>query len=136
MPTFAAKHNLSVVYKHWMPKVQSILSASYAFQSGRPYHDPNSKGFNTGRTQAFHDLSLTWAYLTNIRNNFTVVYLAANNVPGFKQVSGYRFAQTPDANGRFYGSPVLPPAKRFVFLGLIMTIGEKFSKNQDNNDDF
>jgi vitamin B12 transporter len=136
MPTFAAKHNLSLVYKHWMPKVQSILSASYAFQSGRPYNDPNSKGFNTGRTQAFHDLSLTWAYLTNIRNNFTVVYLAANNVPGFKQVSGYRFAQRPEANGRYYGSPILPPAKRFVFLGLIVTIGEKFTKNQDNNDDF
>ena len=28
-----------------------------------------------------------------------------------------------------------PPAKRFIFLGLIMTIGEKFEKNQGNNDD-
>ena len=78
---------------------------------------------------------MTLSYITNIKDNFTVVYIAANNVPGFRQVSGYRFASTPDEQGRFAGSPILPPAKRFIFLGLIMTIGEKFVKNQGNNDD-
>jgi hypothetical protein len=91
--------------------------------------------FNGSRTPVFQDLSVTVSYITNFKDNFTVIYLAANNVPGFRQVSGYRFASKPDEQGRFSGSPILPPAKRFIFLGLIMTIGEKFVKNQGNNDD-
>lgn len=135
MPYFAAKHNVAVVYKHWIHGLNTMLSTTYAFQSGRPYNDPNSSVFNGSRTPVFQDLSLTLSYITNIKDNFTVVYIAANNVPGFRQVSGYRFASTPDEQGRFAGSPILPPAKRFIFLGLIMTIGEKFVKNQGNNDD-
>lgn len=134
-PHFAAKHNLAVVYKHWIHELNTMLSTTYAFQSGRPYNDPNTTVFNGSRTPVFQDLSLTLSYITNIKDNFTVVYLAANNVLGFRQVSGYRFASTPNAEGYFQGSPILPPAKRFIFLGLIMTIGEKFVKNQGNNDD-
>ena len=135
MPYFAAKHNAAIVYKHWIHKLSTMLSTTYAFQSGRPYNDPNTTVFNGSRTPVYQDLSVTVSYITNIKDNFTVLYLAANNVPGFRQVSGYRFSNAPDASGQYLGSPIVPPAKRFIFLGLIMTIGEKFEKNQGNNDD-
>lgn len=134
-PIFAPKHNFNVVYKHWLNKWHTMMGATYSFQSGRPYNDPNTTEFNGGRTPQYHDLSWNMAYITNIKSNLTIVYASVSNVLGFNQVSGYHFSTQPNSEGRFQSTAITQPAKRFIVVGLLITIGQKFEKNKENNDD-
>jgi hypothetical protein len=137
-PNFAMKHSASVVYKQFFPKLNTALSASYGFHSGRPFFDPNlpDAQFMTSRTAAYHDISLAVTYLTNIGGHFTVFYLSLQNVPGFNQTFGYRYATTPDATGQYAPTAIQPPAKRFGVLAVIMSIGQKYKKNEVTSDDY
>ncbi len=135
VPTFAAAHNASVVYKQWFPKWNMAFGATYAFQSPRPYHDPNRPGFNAGRTPAYHDLSINASYLTNIGGHFTILYVSATNLPGVRQVYGYQFGAEPDADGLFPSQAIVPPAKRFLFVGLFITFGKKYKAEEVTTDD-
>ena len=128
-PTFASKHNVSIVYKQWLSKITSSIGFTYSFASPRPYNDPNSNDFNDQRTPAYHDLSFNISYLTNIGRHFTVVYASITNVPGFNNTFGYRYSHTPNADGSFSGVAVKPAAKRFFFLGCFISIGQRFSKD-------
>ncbi|MFN7119130.1 MAG: TonB-dependent receptor [Saprospiraceae bacterium] len=123
-PTFASRHNLSVVTKRWFPKITTSMGLTYAFSSPRPYHDPNTDTFNNGRTKSYHDLSFNASYLTNILRNFTIIHLSVSNLLGFDQVFGYRFSNSPDANGQFTSAAIRPPAKQFFFLGVFVSIGQ------------
>ncbi len=134
-PIFGPKHNFNVVYKHWINAWHTMMGATYSFQSGRPYNDPNTPNFNGGRTTSYHDVSWNMAYVTNIKSNTTIVYASVSNILGFKQVSGYQFSNRPNSEGVFQSRAVTPPAKRFIVVGVIVTIGQKFVKNKDNNDD-
>lgn len=135
VPAFAATHNTSLVYKHWIPKLNMAFGATYAFQSPRPYHDPNRPGFNQGRTPAYHDLSINASYLTNLWGNFTILYVSATNLPGFKQVYGYQYGTEPGADGQFPSRAITPPAKRFLFVGLFVNFGQKYRAEETTTDD-
>lgn len=126
-PYFASKHNASLVYKHWLPKITSSIGFTYSISSPRPYEDPTTQGFNNERTPAFQDLSFNMSYLTNIWGNFTVVFASITNLPGFDNTFGFRFSQ--DEAGNFSSIAVKPPAKRFFFLGCFISIGQRFSKD-------
>jgi len=39
-PPFAAMHTLSVVYKQYIPKINTSVSATYVFATGRTYLNP------------------------------------------------------------------------------------------------
>lgn len=123
IPTFASKHNLSVVVKRYIPKITSQVGLTYSFASPRSYHDPNTDGWNLGRTPAYHNLALNISYLTNIFDQFTVVYASVSNVLGSEQIFGYRFSETPDPDGHFASEAIIPPAKRFAFVGVFISIG-------------
>ncbi len=126
MPNFASRHNFAVVYKHWIQRLTTSVGLTYSHSSPRAYDDPNQDGFMTGRTSAYNDLSFNASYITNIFSNFTVLYIAVNNLPGFNNTFGQQFSNTPDAEGNYTGIAVRPPAKRFFFVGLFVSIGEKF----------
>lgn len=131
VPHFAAAHNASLVYKHWFPRWNTAFGATYAFQSGRPYHDPNAApAFNTGRTPAYHDISVNAAYLTNLGGHFTILYASVTNLPGFRQVHGYQFAALPGPDGRFASRAIIPPAKRFLFIGLFINFGKRYKQGE------
>jgi hypothetical protein len=135
-PTFAPKHNMAVVYKHWLSKWHTSAGATYAYSSGRPFNDPNTTVFNGGKTPAYHDLSLTASYVTNIKGNMTVLHFMLNNVFGNEQVFGYQYAKSPNATtGRMEGKAITTGAKRFFFVGCFISIGQKFEKQKGNNDD-
>lgn len=138
VPDFAMKHSFSVAYKQFFPKANLAFSASYAFNSGRPYYDPNlpSEQFNSSRTPAYHDVSATLTYLTNLWGHFTVVYLSVTNLPGFSQVFSYEYASQPGPDGFYQSAPVTPPAKRFGVLAVIVSIGEKYDKDEVTGDDY
>ncbi len=123
-PDFAARHNLSVVYKHWINAWQTNLGVTYTLGSPRPYDDPNTPVFNDQRTKTYQDLSLNLSYLTELFGHFTIVHASVSNVLGFEQSFGQRFSDQPDATGRYTSSAIRPPAPRFFFLGLFVSIGE------------
>jgi outer membrane cobalamin receptor len=123
-PDFAAKHNLSVVYKHWIQELQTNVGLTYTLGSPRPYDDPNTPRFNDLQTPTFQDLSLNLSYLTELFGHFTIVHASVSNVLGFEQSFGERFGNQPDANGRFTSTAIRPPAPRFFFVGVFVSIGE------------
>ncbi|GAA3923130.1 TonB-dependent receptor [Hymenobacter algoricola] len=126
VPTFAARHNLSVVGKYWVGKMHTLVGATYTYNSPRAYYNPNDlTGYNAGRLPSFQDLSLNASYVTTLRKNFTIVHVSCTNVLGRQNVFGYRYGPVRDASGQFPGVAVLPSAPRMVFVALLISINKK-----------
>ena len=123
-PRFAARHNLSLVYKHWIQDLQTSLGMTYTLGSPRPYDDPNTVSFNDLQTPTYQDLSLNLSYLTELFGHFTIVHASVSNILGFEQAFGERFGNQPDANGRFTSTAIRPPAPRFFFVGVFVSVGQ------------
>lgn len=126
-PGFVSKHNLSVVYKHWFPKMRSMLGGAFTYSSPRLYNDPNDATFNTARMKAYHSLNLNWTYLH--REN-VIFYLSATNVLGYQQEFGYEFASEPNSEGVYESSAIRPAQNRFFILGCFITLSKSGTKNQ------
>ena len=118
-PSFAARHTVSAVYKHFIETIKTQVGATYTFASGRPYVNPNNSVYLGDRTKSFNNLSLTVSHLTHIFKQFTVLYLNANNVTGFNNVYGYAYSR--DGLTR---RAILPSSKRNLIVGILMTIGD------------
>ena len=121
-PDFVSKHNLSVVFKYWFPKLRTQLSSSYKFRSGRPYYNPNHDNFMSDRTRSYNDISLALSYLTSVFGNFTIVYVSCNNIMGFDNTFGYHFEPEPDNTGVFQAHPIQAYAKRTFIIGIFISI--------------
>ncbi|CAA9218559.1 MAG: Probable outer membrane receptor protein [uncultured Adhaeribacter sp.] len=130
-PTFAAKHNLAVVYKHFLPKLQTLVGATYSVASGRPYHNPNLPGYNQATTPTYTDLSVNISYLTNIKKHYTILYVSCTNLLGRENIYGYRFGNVPDATNTYRSLAITPPAPRFAFVGLLISINHPPKKNYE-----
>jgi outer membrane cobalamin receptor len=129
-PNFASTHNLSVVAKYWVEDWQSQLGFSYQFASGRTYTNPNLGGFLNQETRHFNALSLNWAYLISQQK---ILYFSINNVLGTRNVFGYNYANSPDANGMFQRQAIVPNDDQFFFVGLFWTISDDRKSNQLDN---
>ena len=125
VPTFAARHNLSVVGKYWVQRLHTQVGFTYSYGSGRPFHNPNLPGYNQSTLPAYQDLSLNASYLTNWFGQFTIVYVSASNVLGRANVYGYNFATQPDASGQLRSVAVTPGAPRMLFVGVFISINKK-----------
>lgn len=130
VPTFASKHNLSVVYKHFVNPIRTQLGFTYSFTSGRPYDDPNREGFNQRAIPAYHNLSFNAAYL--YKQN-VIFYTSITNLTGRDNIFGYEYANAPNIQGQFDRVAIGQPAKRFYFLGIFVTISKNKEKNQLDN---
>jgi len=129
-PNFANTHNVSLVGKYWVDKWRSQIGFSYAYASGRTFTDPNKTGFLNDKTKAFNSLSLNWAYLISPQK---ILYASVNNALGFKNVNGYQYANTPNANGNFNRRALQPATDQFFFVGFFWTISEDKKSNQLDN---
>ena len=124
VPTFAARHNLSVVGKYYVQRVHTQFGFTYSYGSGRRYHNPNLPGYNQASLPDYQDLSLNASYLTNWFGQFTIVYVAATNVLGRENIYGYTYAGAADASGRFRSVAVLPPAPRMLLVAVLISINK------------
>ncbi|TGE15804.1 TonB-dependent receptor [Hymenobacter elongatus] len=132
VPTFAARHNLSVVGKYWVGKMHTLFGATYSYNSPRAYYDPNDEdGYNQGRLPSFQDFSLNASYVTKLWNNFTIVHVACTNVLGRQNVFGYRYSATKGADDQYASTAVLPSAPRMVFVALLISINKKRPADTD-----
>jgi len=127
MPTYASRHNFSVVYKHFINKLKSQVGLTYSYGSSRPYNDPNSDSFNAGRTPSYHDMSANVAYLPK---NWLIVYVSCTNLLGRDNIFGYQYSDTPDANGVYASEAIKQPARHFLLVGIFITLSKNKSVNQ------
>ena len=116
-PHYVSAHNLSVVYKHFITGIRTFVSGTCSFASGRPYYNPNNPEFMADRTKSYKDLSLGLTHLVYLFNKQTVLHLIVNNALGFENIFGYTYSNTPNDEGIYPASPVIPASKRMaVFL--------------------
>ena len=127
VPDFSSKHNLSLVYKHWIEGVRSMLGTSYHYSSPRFYNNPNSQEFNGEMTKAYHSLNMNWSLL--LKQN-VIFYFTVSNILGYEQQFGHTYSSTPDAEGIYMNKPVLPGAKRWFLMGCFITLSKDGTINQ------
>lgn len=130
MPYYASKHNISVVYKHFIPKLKSQIGCTYSFASGRPYTDPNTENYNSVYTKNYNDLSMNYSYL--LKPNM-IIHASVSNVFGFSNIFGYQYNAQPNEQGMYESIAIEPQAKRFLFIGFFITISKDKNANQLNN---
>lgn len=128
-PNFAARHTANLVLKKFITKWKTQFNGSYTYASGRPYYnlrysnaDAKYVVADQGKTIDYHSMSVSVNYLPGIGNTsskkFVVWVLSVSNVFGSNQVFGYNYS----ANGS-RKQPILPTARRFVFLGCFISMG-------------
>ena len=126
-PNFTSKHNLSVVYRHWVSSWRSLIGASYTYSSPRFYNNPNEKKFNNSKTKAYQSLNINWSFLYK---EHIIFHAAVNNVLGYKQSFGREYSSTPNSNGEYASNEIVPGANRFFVIGCFLTFSKDKSKNQ------
>lgn len=127
VPSFASRHNFSVVAKYFVTKIKSQLGATYSIASGRPYNDPNQQEFNNGRTPSYQDLSFNWSYLPK---PYLIFYFSCTNLLGRNNIFGYEYSTNQNENGVYNSRPIRQAAQRFLFLGIFITLSKNKSVNQ------
>ncbi len=127
VPTFASKHNLSVVYKHWISGLRSLAGVNFKYSSPRVYNNPNSPVFNSEQMLPYRSLDLSWSFL--YRKNI-IFYGAVTNVLGFKNEFGRRYANTTDAGGNYPSAAIEPGSNRFYVVACFITLTRKGDANQ------
>jgi hypothetical protein len=127
IPGFASRHNIAVVYKHWVNGIRSYLSANLKYSSPRVYNNPNSEIFNGEHTLPYRSFDISWSFL--YKQNI-IFYGAVTNVFGFKQSYGYTYANTKNSEGVYRSAPIIPGANRFFLVACFITLTKKGDANQ------
>lgn len=118
-PDYVSTHNLNIIAKYFVEKLQTNFSFSYNYASGRPYYDPNSASFLSEKAPDYHNLALTVSYLMTIKKVFTVIYLSVDNIANQQNILGYRYSA--DGQQRY---PIQPAIYRSFFLGFNLSLTE------------
>lgn len=129
-PSFLSNHNFSFVIKHMIEPIRTQVGATYNYASSRPYHDPNKPGFQNSFTPTYHDFSINAAVL--IKQNI-ILYCSSSNLFGRENIFGYEFSSQPNEQGEYNSRPVGQGARRFLFMGLFITLTKDKNANQLNN---
>lgn len=126
-PSFVANHNLTWVGKYWIQEWRSQIGFTYQFASGRPYNNPNTDEFLSGRTKSYHTFNINWAYLMDPQK---ILYFSFSNPLGIRNVTGYNYSHTLNEQGFYDRMAVQPSIDRFFFIGFFWTISENKNRNQ------
>lgn len=125
-PTFASKHNFSVVYKQFLEKISTNVGVTFTHTSGRPNYDFATTPFLPTYMKPYQNVSLSASYIRVIKGNFVVLYAALDNIFARKNVFGYRYSA--DGKQRF---EVTPPVYRTFFFGISMNLSKQLSKPKE-----
>jgi vitamin B12 transporter len=138
-PTFAANHTTSLVAKKFVTKWKTGFNMSYNFATGRPfynfiYDNVQNKTVikEAGKTINYNSLSASLNWLPNLgktnTKTFVVWVVSLTNVLGQKQVFGYNFSSLNENR-----AAILPPSKRFLFVGCFLSFGIDRTQDAINN---
>ncbi len=115
-PGYLSSHSVSAVYKRFITSMNSFVSATGTFATGRPYFNPNNPVFMDDRAKPFRDISVGYTRVFHLFSTQTVLHLVVNNLFGFDNVFGYTFSANPDEQGLFRSQPIRPPQKRMAVI--------------------
>ena len=137
-PSYVAKHTASLVMKKFVTNIKTGFNATYTFATGRPYYniryDNNNQPqiYDQGRTKDYNSLSFSLNYLPSIgkknAKSFTVFVFSVNNVLGTNNIYNYNYSY----DGR-YKQAVVPPSKRFFYVGCFLSFGIDRTEDAINN---
>ena len=120
-PDFIAANNLNIIWKYFIDKIQTNISATYSYSTGRPSYNNT---FQSTMTPAYQNLSVTISYLHTFGHWFSVFYAGLDNIPNYHNVFGYRYSY--DGTQR---TPIVPALYRSVFVGVNFSL-TKFTKDE------
>jgi CarboxypepD_reg-like domain/TonB-dependent Receptor Plug Domain len=123
-PDYVSPHNLNIITKYFIDKIQTNISLSYSYASGRTYYNPGNPVFLGDRAPDYHNLSLSLSYLTTFKKMFTVIYFSIDNITDRHNILGYRYSS--DSSYRY---PVVPSTYRTIFFGINLSL-TKFNKDE------
>ncbi len=129
-PSFAPRHNASLVGKYWVNALNSQMGITYSINDGFTYHNPNLPGEMQSKTKFFNTLNFSWSYLP--RPNL-IFHFEVTNVLGSENIFGYQYSSSPNENGEFAELAIPQAAPRFIFLGIFYTLSSDKKANQLNN---
>lgn len=129
-PSFAPRHNGSVVVKHFVTRIKSLVGTSWSWNTGYPYNDPNIAGEMQRKTKAYSNLSLSISYLPKPN---VIFHAACTNVLGRQNVFGYTYSAQPNESGSYASQPIGQGARRVLFAALFITLSKDKKANQLNN---
>lgn len=129
-PSFAPKHNASLVGKYWLNRLNSQLGASFNINDGYSYENPNVAGEMESKTKAFSSLNLSWSYLPKPN---LIIHLEVTNALGRQNIFGYQYSTNMNAQGNYKEMAIPQSAKRFIFIGVFYTLSKNKNANQLNN---
>jgi vitamin B12 transporter len=138
-PSFATAHTASFITKKFVVKWKTGFNLAYNFATGRPYYriaynNNNSKFELTdkGKTINYNNLSFSLNYLPFLGNTktktFAVLVFSINNILGQNQVYNYNYSY--DGSRK---QAVVPPSRRFFFIGCFLSFGVDRSEDVINN---
>jgi hypothetical protein len=129
-PSFAPKHNASLVGKYWIGELKSQVGSSFNINDGYSYENPNMEGEMESKTKAYSSLNVSWSYLP--RPNL-IFHIELTNALGRENIFGYQYASSANSNGHFQEMAIPQSAKRFLFIGVFYTLSNDKKANQLNN---
>lgn len=137
-PNFVANHTASVVMKRFFTSIKSGFNFTYTYATGRPYYNlmvnNNYKYYvaDQGKTKSYNSLNFSAEYVpsigkANAKTNI-VLFVSMTNVLGANQVYGYNYSRDG-----MYKEPIMPPSKRFYFIGCFLSWGVDRTQDVINN---
>lgn len=133
IPSYVARHTLSLVVKWWCAPLKSLLNATLAYRSGLTYHDPNrsEEGYYNARVPHRYSLDLSYNYPFRRGKVNGVVYIGALGLLSTDTPLGYRFSS--ERVGHTYSAlAVTMPTRPMLMLGLYLNIGVDRRKDHLN----
>ena len=137
-PSFAATHTAAFVFKRFVLPIKTGFNLSYNFATGRPYYRIAKNAQNeyaitdAGKTINYNSMSFSVNYLPGLGKknpkSFAVWVLGVTNVLGQNQVYNYNYSA--DGSRK---EAVIPPSKRFVFIGCFVSFGIDRTQDAINN---
>lgn len=138
-PDFAASHTASLVTKRFFMDLKTGFNFTYNYATGRPYYNFMYNGSGNkfviadrGKTKDYHSLGFSMNYVPSLGKQnsklFWVLVASVTNVLGNNIVYGYNYSY----NG-MNKIPVVPPAKRFYFIGVFFSWGVDRTEDAINN---
>ncbi|SFW72470.1 TonB-dependent receptor [Chitinophaga sancti] len=125
MPGIAANHTATASVKRFITKIGTGASLTYTFATGRPYYailpDGSGKTYyikDQGKTNGYQTLDLSIYHLTRMGKAAAIWYASATNLLGRTNIAGYNYSYNAMVK-----QPILPPAQRTFFVGLILNWG-------------
>lgn len=124
VPSYVARHTLSLVTKWWCAPLGSLINATIAYRSGLTYHNPNVEGaayFNAW-IPAYWSLDLSYNYPFRRGKLSGVLFVGALGLLSTDTPLGYRFS-TERFGGHYPGIAITRPTKSMLMMGLFLNIG-------------